>query len=256
MHGGPIINFRKIEEVSSFKPQACSETTTERHKNTWMDAASLLIARLTHCSAQPLVGGLEDRTQDRPPPGALVGLKDFYGKPDGLWLAVDNLWLLVSMRYGKGFRAEHFGSKNLRTCAFSMYQAHAPSAKVLVWATGLKKPNYAECEAGMHRDKMLVLLDAGAISAFHRRYRVAHLKNQAFREAVDWSAVAAHFAGVFVMASAKVLDACNLCWLLHWELPSACVWRPNALRLSLHPLPEGEIRARVASCASCATCDS
>jgi len=211
------------------------------------NACSLLINRLTHCSATPL-GKLEARSQKSPPRDALVGFNAF-SKPMGIWLAVDDWWILVSMRYGKRFTAEHFGSTSMRSRSFCMYRAHAPSANVVVWTAGLKKPNFAECEAGRCADKLL-LLDASTVEAFHRRYRVAPMPNQADREAVDWEQVAKHFAGICVLASKHVLSACRLLWLQLWELPSACVWRPHALQLTLHQLPDGDVRARVARCAA------
>jgi hypothetical protein len=205
-----------------------------------------IIHQLTHCSALP-VGALEDRAQRRFAPGARVGI-DTAGKPDGLWLALGYLWLQVALGYDMTFRVRHFGASSLRPCSFHMYRACAPISKEVLWCSRLRKPTYADCRDGKYRDKLLMLLDIAAIQAFHRRYRMAHLPHQAFREAVDWTTVAAHFAGIFVLISADILDTCNYRWLHSWELSSACVWRPKDLQLTLHALPERDVKARVAAC--------
>jgi len=214
-----------------------------------LDALAPLFDRLTHCSSRS-VGELLDLEQ-LPSGSTKVAKQSPDCKPIGMWLAMDNLWLVASMRYGKAFRTEHFGSTSMRSNAWKMYRARIPACKGVVWMAGMKKTNNDECDAGAYRDKLLLLLDADAVAAFHRRYRSVYLPNQAAREVIDWVVVARHFAGVFVMASDRVLRACKQhTWLQLWELPSACVWRPKALQLSLQALPERDVRARVARCAA------
>lgn len=194
---------------------------------------------LTHCSKKIVV------PKDVPPGvqphfSSITDSKNYYGKPHGLWLAVGNYWIMVSMMYDASFRVDHFGSRSLQKKAFTMYNVNIKYTNYVQWSSSSDKPNYRNALSGLYTDKVLMIMDEYSLRAFHRRYRVNINPHHPRNEAINWQSVASQFAGLFIaFMPNEVCDEFK--WVAYWQFPSACIWRPSALNMSMEAIAPDKV---------------
>ncbi len=186
---------------------------------------------LTHVSPEP-INRLYDVEQ-------MVLRHQNHVKPHGLWLAVGNLWVRSLLRGTPADRKLFTGRAGMSK--FCMYRATLRTDSMCIVAAEL--PPLADCQAGKHRDQLLVLVGFDAVLAFHTRYRHEERMHDRANERIDWSRIAKHFAGLMVCYCNYIHSYPR--WYYEWEFDSACVWRPVAAGIALHQLPESQVKKLV-----------
>lgn len=205
---------------------------------------------LMHCSATPIDGELRAVVPAEQAPkrdaARMPKSMRWTNKPAGLWLGMGRAWLDLALgSYGPRFRRWFFGTAALNPRRMHIYSARISEARVAVWWGGAgKAPGFEDCAAGRHRGELLLLVDRDAVLRLHARYRASHLPHAPRDEVVDWTRVADHFAGVYVLPARHATPGDPL-WYTTWEVPSACVWAPQALGLTLRALRAEETAATV-----------
>lgn len=229
VYGTGKIIILKVPRTKSHVPPPTKSIMSRTQSDDPKGEAYLL--NLTHCSVRALSSD------------ALVDVQQTYtvfGKPIGLWMALGSSWIMNGFTQSPSFRKNFFGTN--ASTRVHMYRVHVSYKTMLHWIH-TENPSATEAQAGTFRSRLLTMYGRDAAMAFHRRYRKQYMPHARSHEEIDWVRVASHFAGVYFFGVEPGTGDPQ--WYLSLDIDSACVWRPSALHLKLHPVPRSKIEADV-----------